>query len=96
MRSLLILTLALAAAPALAQQTEEEARASATILPMLQEVAPGRDGAVLAACVVAEANPAETAAMATAPGPSAELGTLVSTILARPATLGCVQATLGG
>ena len=96
MRSVLILALALAAAPALAQQTEEQARASAVILPMLQEVSPGQDGAVLAACVVARADPAETAMMAAAPGPSADLGALVSAILARPATLECIRATLAG
>jgi hypothetical protein len=90
----LLLALALAASPA-AALTEEETRGYAAILPMLQEVSP-QDGDVLAACVVSTAEPAEKATLAAAPGPSEELGALVSAILARPATIGCVQATLGG
>lgn len=96
MQRILILatTLALAlSAPAMAQQTPEDAHANAVILPMLQEVSPS-DGDVLAACVVALAEPAEKAVMVAATGPSTELGTLVSTVLARPATIECVRATM--
>ncbi|WP_210529171.1 hypothetical protein [Rubellimicrobium arenae] len=95
MKPVLILTLGLLAAPALAQSTDEEAtRANALITPMLQELAPGYHGQVLAACVVAHATPEERSAMASAPGPSQEIGSIVTNVLARQETIGCVEATL--
>ena len=50
---------------------------------------------MLAACVVANAQPEEKATLVSAPGPSAEIGSLVTAVLSRPETIGCVQATLG-
>lgn len=95
-----LLPIILAAAPlatgALAQtQTPEQAAANAAILPMMTEVSP-QDGDVMAACVVAVAQPAEVAQMAAAGGPTPALGPLVSAVLARPEAIGCIQATLGG
>jgi hypothetical protein len=90
-----ILALGLAAAPALAQQTEEEARATAAILPIVQEVVPGYAGQVVAACILANAAPEETARMAAAPGPSPDLGALITEIMARQPTIDCVESTLG-
>ena len=94
----LTLALGLAAAPALAQtfETEEESRAYQLILPMLQEMVPGYQGQVLSACTVAHAQPEERAAMANAPAPSTEIGSIITAVLARPETIGCVQTTLGG
>ena len=87
--------LLLLAAPALAQtQTPEQAAANAAILPMMTEVSP-QDGGVMAACVVAVAQPAEVAQMAAAGGPTPALGPLVSAVLARPAAIDCIRATLG-
>lgn len=87
---------ALAAAPALAQElTAEQQAAQAILLPMMTELSP-QDGGVLAACVAAAAQPAEVAEIAAAGAPTPALGPLVSAILARPETVGCVQATLGG
>lgn len=93
----LILALGLAAAPALAQsiQSEEEQRAYALILPMFQEMFPGYQGQVLATCTVVHAEAAEKAAMAAAPAPSTEIGQVVNGIIARPAAIACVKATLG-
>lgn len=93
----LILALGLSAAPALAQplQTEEEQRAYALVLPMFQEMFPGYPGQVLAVCTVVHAEPAEKAALAAAPAPSAEIGRIVNAIVARDATIGCVKDTLG-
>ena len=62
---------------------------------MFQEMVPGYQGQVLATCTVVHAQPAEKAAMASAPGPSTAVGQVVNVVLARPATIGCVQATLG-
>jgi hypothetical protein len=94
MRHLLPILL-LAAAPALAQtQTPEQAAATAAILPMLTEVSP-QDGDVMAACVVAVAQPDEVAQMAAAGGPTPALGPLVSAVLARQEAIGCIEATLG-
>ena len=92
----IILTLALGmlAAPVLAQTTEEDTRANAVILPMLQELAPGYHGQVLAACVVANAQPEEKATLASASGPSSEVGAIITNVLARQETIGCVEATL--
>jgi energy-converting hydrogenase Eha subunit B len=85
------LALALLAGPALAE--DPKAAANALILPMIQELIPGRDGQVVAACVVAVARPDETARLAAAPGPSTEIGALITEILHRPETIGCIQAT---
>lgn len=95
--TILILALGLAAAPALAQsiQTEEEQRAYALVLPMFQEMYPGYAGQVLATCTVIHAAPEEKAALAAASAPSAEVGQVINGVLARPETIGCVQATLG-
>lgn len=90
----LTLALGLAAMPALAQQPPEDQRAYALVLPMLQEMVPGYQGQVLATCTVAYARPEEKAAMASAPGPSNEIGAIITQVLARPETIGCVQATL--
>ncbi|NAZ38197.1 hypothetical protein [Rubellimicrobium sp. CFH 75288] len=87
--------LALAALPgALAAQdlSEEQTRAYALIQPMLLELTP--QAPVLAACVVRTAQPAELAQLAAAPGPSQAVGQTITAVLARPETLGCVQATL--
>jgi hypothetical protein len=94
MKPILILTLGLLAAPALAQQSAEDVRANALITPMLQELAPGYHGQVLAACVVANAQPEEKAAMANAAGPSTEIGAIITAVINRPETVGCVEATL--
>ena len=94
--AVLILVLAFAAAPAVAQQSEEDARASAVVLPMIAEMIPGYHGQVVTACIVANAQAAEKAQLAAAAGPSPELAPLVNAVLARPETVGCIQATLGG
>ncbi len=88
----LALAAALLAAPAFAQMSEEQTRAYGVILPMLEELTP--DAPVLAACVVTLAAPGELGAMASAPGPSAEVGAVVSAVLARPEAVGCIQATM--
>jgi hypothetical protein len=73
-------------------QTPEHDAALTLITPMLQEVAPGAGGQVLAACVVANATAEELATMAAATAPSAEIGGIVNAIIARPETLACLQA----
>lgn len=93
--AILMLALALPAAPALAQATEEDQRAYALILPMFQEMFPGYHGQVLATCVVNHAAPEEKAAMAAAPAPSTEIGQLVNVVLGREDTIACVKTTLG-
>lgn len=86
--------LLLLAAPAWAQtQTPEQAAGYAAILPMMTEVSP-QDGDVMAACVVAVAQPEEVAQMAAAGGPTPALGPLVSAVLARAEAIGCIEATL--
>ncbi len=94
MKLALIVTLGLLATPVLAQTTDEDARANALITPMLQELAPGYHGQVLAACVVAHATSDEKTTMANAAGPSTEIGAIVTAVLNRPETVGCVEATL--
>ena len=91
----MLLTLGLLASPALAQQSAEDAQANANILPIIQEMIPGYHGQVVTACVVAQAQPQEKAQLAAATGPSPELAQVVNAVLARPETVGCVQATLG-
>ncbi len=92
--TILALALGLLAAPVLAQ-TPEDAQASAVVLPMIQELIPGYHGQVVTACIVAQAQPAEKATLASASSPSAELAPIVNAVLARPETIGCIQATLG-
>jgi hypothetical protein len=75
-------------------QTEVHDKAIALIGPMMQEVAPGRGGEVFTACVVSLATPEELAAFAAAPGPSQEVGAMVTTVLARPETMACAQTAL--
>ncbi len=93
--TILTIVLALAAAPALAQGTEEDARANAVILPIVQEVVPGYTGQVVAACIIANAAPEEKATIAAAPGPSNEIGALMTSIMGRQPTIDCVESTLG-
>ncbi|TNC70366.1 hypothetical protein [Rubellimicrobium roseum] len=94
MKPILLLTLGLLASPALAQ-TAEDAQANAVVLPMIQEMVPGRDGQIVAACIVATARPEEKAQLAAAPGPSADLAPVVNAVLARPELAACVSATKG-
>ena len=93
--TILTLTLGLLALPALAQTSNEDARANAVVLPMIQEQIPGYHGQVVTACIVAQAQPAEKATLASASGPSPELAPIVNAVLARAETIGCIQATLG-
>jgi hypothetical protein len=93
--TILALALGLLAAPVLAQTSPEDAQASAVVLPMIQEQIPGYHGQVVTACIVAQAQPAEKATLAGASSPSAELAPIVNAVLARPETIGCIQATLG-
>ena len=92
---ILSLALGLAALPALAQQSAEDAQANSVVLPMIQEQIPGYHGQVVTACIVAQAQPAEKATLASASAPSAELTPIVNAVLARQETIGCIQATLG-
>ncbi len=91
----ILLALSLGAGPALAQQSEEQARATAVILPIVQEVVPGYTGQVVAACIIANAAPEEKATIAAAPGPSNEIGALMTSIMGRQPTIDCVESTLG-
>ncbi|ADO41315.1 hypothetical protein [Ketogulonicigenium vulgare] len=81
--------LALIAAPAMAQDTSA---ARALILPMLQEISPGAAGEILADCVLQAATADELATLSAATGPSREVGTLITSIVSRPAALNCVNA----
>jgi hypothetical protein len=91
---ILTLTLGLLAAPVLAQTAEEDARANAIVLPMIQEQVQGYHAQVVTACIVATAQPEEKAQLAAAAGPSAALAPVVNAVLARPATIDCIKATL--
>ena len=93
LRLALIVTLIGGAAMA---QTADHDKALALVTPMLQELAPGAGGQVLAACVVGTATPAELATMVAAPGPSAEIGTVINAILSRPESIACIQAAAQG
>ena len=93
--TILTLALGLLAAPVLAQTSPEDAQASAVVLPMIQELIPGYHGQVVTACIVAQAQPAEKATLASASAPSSELAPIVNAVLARPETISCIQATLG-
>ena len=70
--------------------------ATALITPMLDEIAPGAPGVALTTCVIANATPEELATLAAATGPSDDIGTMVSAILARQPTIDCATAALQG
>jgi hypothetical protein len=93
-KAILTLTLALLAAPVLAQGTEEDTRANAAVLPMIQEQVEGYHAQVVTACIVASAQPEEKAQLAAAAGPSMEIAPVVNAVLARPETIDCIKATL--
>lgn len=82
--------------PSLAMAQSDTDRAQALILPMIQEIQPGRAGEVLTGCIVASATAQEIAAFAAAPGPSAEIGATINAILTRPETMQCLQAAARG
>ncbi|MBW7921326.1 MAG: hypothetical protein H3C51_04415 [Rubellimicrobium sp.] len=86
----LVLALALIPAAAFAQSATE--RATATVLPMIQEIQPGDAGVILTGCIIGAASSDEIATLAAAPGPSAEIGGLINGILTRPAVMQCLQA----
>jgi uncharacterized membrane protein YeaQ/YmgE (transglycosylase-associated protein family) len=75
--------------------TPDQDKALALIGPMLQEVAPGAGGQVLATCVVGAATPEELAQLVAATGPSAEVGAIINAVIARPETIACLQAAAG-
>lgn len=84
--------LALGGTVALAQDEAQVAAATALVLPMLQEMAPGRAGEVLTGCVIAAATPEEVAVLAATAAPSAEVGAKITEVLARPAATACISA----
>jgi hypothetical protein len=88
--------LALAVLPLAAPAQGPADTARALILPMLQEIQPGRPGEILTDCVIGAATEAEIATFAAAPGPSLEIGAIINAILQRPATLQCLQAAVAG
>jgi hypothetical protein len=93
-----IMAAAFALAPAGASMAQDEAQlaaAQALVLPMLQEMAPGKAGEVLTGCALAAASPDEIAAIASAGAPSREIGALITAILARPAATACISAASG-
>ncbi len=84
--------MALAAGAALAQDEAQLAAAQALVLPMMQEMAPGKAGEILTGCVIAASTPEEVAAFAAAGAPSAEIGAAITAILTRPAATDCMSA----
>jgi hypothetical protein len=80
---------------ALAQDEAQLAAAQALILPMLQEMTPGKAGEILTGCVLTAATPQEIATFAAAGAPSAAIGASISEILARPAATSCISAAAG-
>ena len=80
------------AGAALAQDQAQLAAAQALVLPMLQEMAPGKAGEVLTGCVMAAASPEEIAALAAAGAPSQQIGAMITAILARPEATSCMSA----
>lgn len=86
----LLLILPLLATPALAQ--DEAAKAQAVLLPMTQELVPGRGGEILAACIYQAATPEERATIAAAPGPSEAIAQIVNGMAARPELAACIQS----
>ena len=87
--------LALLPCAAFAQDAAQTA-ATTLITPMLDEIAPGAPGVALTGCVISNATPEEIAMLAAATGPSEEVGTMISAILARQPTIDCATAALGG
>lgn len=85
-----ILAIALLIPSAALAQTDAE-RAGALILPMIQEIQPGRAGEILTGCIIGTATAEEIAAFAAAAGPSTEIGAIINGILTRPATIQCLQ-----
>jgi len=85
----------LALAPATAVLAQDEAQlaaAQALVLPMMQEMTPGKAGEVLTGCVLAAATPEEIAAFAAAGSPSQQIGAMISAILTRPDATACISA----
>jgi hypothetical protein len=82
----------LAAGAAMAQDEAQLAAAQALVLPMMQEMAPGKAGEILTGCVIAASTPEEVAAFAAAGAPSAEIGAAITAILTRPAATECMSA----
>lgn len=78
-----------------AQDEAQLAAAKALVLPMLQEMAPGKAGEALTNCVMAAATPEEVAAFAAAGGPSTQIGAAITEILARPAATACLDDLAG-
>ena len=98
--TVLALALGLMTAPVLAQQSAEDARASAIVLPVIQENTRNMPGAseyiaqLLTACVVAVARPEEKAALASASGPTQALSDeIIMPILSRPDLARCIEAS---
>lgn len=89
-----VLTMVTAGA-ALAQDEAQRAAAQALVLPMLQEMAPGKAGEVLTGCVLAAASPDEIATLASAGAPSQQIGAMISAILTRPDATACISAAAG-
>ena len=93
-----IIAAAFALAPAgaaLAQDQAQLAAAQALVLPMLQEMAPGKAGEVLTGCVLTAASPDEIATLAAAGAPSQQIGAMITAILARPDATACMSAAAG-
>ena len=94
-----IMAAALVLAPAgtaMAQDQAQLAAAQALVLPMLQEMAPGKAGEVLTGCVLSAASPDEIATLAAAGAPSQEIGAMITAILSRPDATACMSAVAGG
>lgn len=92
--AILTLTLGLLAGPVLAQASDEDTRANANVLPMIQEQVEGYHAQVVTGCIVATAQPVEKAQLAAAGGPSVEIAPVVNAVLGRPETIECIRATL--
>jgi hypothetical protein len=92
--ALVALTLGSAGA-VMAQDQAQLVAAQAVVLPMMQEIAPGKAGEALTGCVMAAATPQEIAAFAAAGAPSREIGAAITAILARPAATACLSALAG-
>lgn len=80
---------------AVAQDAAQIAAAQALVLPMMQEMTPGKAGEILTGCVLGAATPEEIASFAAAGAPSVEIGTAITAILARPAATACISAAAG-
>ena len=98
MKTSMMLAAMLAVAPlgaAMAQDEAQLAAAQALVLPMMQEMTPGKAGEILTGCVLAAATPEEVTSFAAAGGPSAAIGAVITEILARPAATACISAAAG-